>query len=229
MRITKFTASESKQVGNFHEKLTAVIDKRVACANQVAIRVKRKIVIQVLQVAVIAHIHGSSRVDEVRDKKIRIEILGGRQAGESGVSEYGGILHDDSGRELGRELIIPLGANDVVVEGSATVGEVTQTKPQICVVDSQVTGGNDAEVGGHAVATREIGIDAGWGCVVDAAPPAPVDVKDDLLVGRGAKKEELGIAMKIFILHEDGEISRAEKFGLVGVAESHTSLSRHLE
>ena len=120
----KFNISKPKQVGNFHEKLTAVVDERVAGANQVAIRVESKIVIQVLQVAVVAHINGGSGVDEVRDKKISIEVFGRGQAGESRVSEYGGILHDDSRRELGRELIIPFGANDVVVEGGATVVEV---------------------------------------------------------------------------------------------------------
>ena len=92
-----------------------------------------------------------------------------------------------------------------------------------------MTGGNEAEIGGHAIATRQVRFDASRGCVVDTLAPAPVDVKDNLLVGRGAKKEELGIAMKIFVLYQDGEILRAEKLSLVRVSQSHTSLPRHLE
>ena len=215
----KFNISKPKQVGNFHEKLTAIVDERVACANQVAIRVKRKIVIQVLKVAVIADIHCGSRVDQVRNQKISIQVLCRGQAGEGRVSEYGGILHNDARRELGRELVIPLGANDVVVERSTAVVEVTQPEPKVSIVDAQVTRGNDTEIGGHAVAAREIRVDAGRGCVVDAAAPAPVDIKDNLLVGRGTEEEQLGIAEKILVLGEDGEIPRAKKLSFLGIPQ----------
>ena len=185
--------------------------------------------IQVLQVAVVADVHRGSGVDEVRNKKIRIQVLGRRQAGEGRVRQYGGVLHDDARREFGGELVIPLRANDVVVEGSATVVGVTQPEPKVSIVDAKVVSGNDAEIGGHTVAARQVRFESGRWCVVDAAAPPPVDIKNNLLVGRSTEEEELGIAVKIFVLREDGEIPRAEKFSLVGISESHASLSRHLE
>ncbi len=211
--------SKPKQVRNFHEELPAVVDEGVSRADQVSVEVKSQIVIQVLQVAVIADIHCSAGVDEIRDKKIRIQVLCSGQAGEGRISEYGGILHNDAGRELGRELIVPFRANDVVVEGSTAVVKITQPEPKIGVVDAQVTGGNDAEIGGHAVSSRQERIDAGRRRVVDAATPAPVDIEDNLLGGRRAEEEELGIAEKILVLRQHREIARTEKFGLLSVAQ----------
>src|SRR5437879_7862415 len=140
-----FITSKPKEVGHLHEKLPAVVDEGVSRADQVSVGIESQAVIQVLKVAVIADIYCGAGVDEIRDKKIRIQVLCSGEAGEGRISEYGGILHNDAGRKLGRELIVPFRANDVVVEGSTAVVKITQPEPKIGVVDAQVTGGNDAE------------------------------------------------------------------------------------
>ena len=82
-----------------------------------------------------------------------------------------------------------------------------------------MTRGNDAQISGHAIAAREKRFDAGRGCVVDAAAPAPIDVKDNLLPGRSAEEEQLGVAQKILVLRKNRKIPRTEKLSLLCISE----------
>ena len=65
---------EAKQIGDFDKQLTAVIDVATASASD---RSCDGIQRQVLQVAIVTNVERSSRVQEVGDEKVPIELPGG--------------------------------------------------------------------------------------------------------------------------------------------------------
>src|SRR5437588_256109 len=211
---------ETEQVRDLDEELAAVVEKRVASTEEAAVGSEKEVVIEILKVAVVADVDRGAGVEKVGDKKIGVEVLGGRQAGKVWVREHGRVLEDDANGELGSELVIPLRANDVIVQGDAALVQVGEAEPEIRIVDAQATAGNGAEFGGRAVASREEWLHANRRGVVDTLSPASVRIKNDLLEGCGAEVKELGVADKVLIVGENRKVARAEEFGLLGVADT---------
>ena len=77
--VTFPKTSESKQIGNFHEDLSAVVDVAVTKPVQVAVWIKGEARIEILEIAVVAEINCRARMEQVGEENVGVEILRGLQ------------------------------------------------------------------------------------------------------------------------------------------------------
>src|SRR5579872_6108659 len=117
---------EPELVRHFHKKLPAVVDiplRRVQPGQ--ARRIPCQPMIQVLQIAVVSEVNRRSRMHQISDQKIGIELLLRRQVGvginrvSRRVGQHRVVLQNQTQRELRGKLPIPLAAHDVVVEDAS--------------------------------------------------------------------------------------------------------------
>ena len=77
--VTFPKTSESKQIRNFHEELSAVVDIAIAKPVQIAVWIEREAWIEILEVAVVAEIDCRAGVKQVGEEQVSLKILGGLQ------------------------------------------------------------------------------------------------------------------------------------------------------
>ena len=68
---------KAKQIRDFHKKLPAIVDVAIAKAIQVSAWIKRQAGIDILQVAVVTEIDRSTRVKQIGEENVGVEILRG--------------------------------------------------------------------------------------------------------------------------------------------------------
>ncbi len=129
--------SEAQQVRNFDKEFTIVVDEAVAGAEQVRIGAQLQHAVEVLQVAVVSHIDGCAGMDEVADEEVGVQVFGVRQRSPCRIANQRVVLQDDAGRQLAGELVIPLAADDVIIEGGGAGAHATQPEEQVRVVNLQ--------------------------------------------------------------------------------------------
>src|SRR5215475_7600133 len=75
---------------------------------------------------------------EIGEENIRVEILRSLEGGKVRIREGGRVLANEAEREFTRELIVPLGTDDVVIKNTRPVREAAQARKQISVIDRQL-------------------------------------------------------------------------------------------
>ncbi len=129
--------SEAEKVRNLHEKLAAVVGGQAAGAQKISAGVEAEGRIEILQVAVIAHVDDRTGVEQVGNQKIEVEVLGGLQRRQPGVRERSGVLGDEAHGELAIDLVIPFRADDVVGEDARGRTARAQAREQVAVVQGE--------------------------------------------------------------------------------------------
>src|ERR1700676_4763942 len=122
-------ASKPEQIRQFHEKLPAVVDvalRRIQSRHPR--RIRHKVWIQILEVAVVADINRSPRMHQISEQEVGVELLLRGQVGvwiKAGartrqvkllarrVRQNCVVLENHSQRKLRGELPVPLAAHNV--------------------------------------------------------------------------------------------------------------------
>src|SRR5207248_6939325 len=123
---SRLIALETEQVADLHEELAAVVEVAAGRICHEAWRSRSgRNHIQILQVAVVPDINRGPRMHEVRDQEIGVEFARSWQIriGRShtrGSSQQCVVLQNHTNRKLRSKLPVPLAAQDVVVEDSAS-------------------------------------------------------------------------------------------------------------
>src|SRR5882762_11318582 len=107
---------EPKQIGHLHEKQAPVIDQPVSASQQARVGIEGQLRIDVLEIAVVTDINRGSRMDQICDQKISVELLGGWHRGEGRIGQRRRVLQDHAEGQLTVDLPVPLGPDDVVIE-----------------------------------------------------------------------------------------------------------------
>src|SRR5262249_40631327 len=138
----------SKQIRDLDKNLSSVIDESAAPAQQ-AICGSQQRRIQVLQVAVVADVDGSSWVNHIAEQYVAVKLLAALQGSQSRgrgqrvVGQRAHILSNQAQRKLLGELIVPFGPDDVVVEDTEIGLPVNQAGKKIRVFDGQTIDGTN--------------------------------------------------------------------------------------
>ena len=74
----------------------------------------------------------------ISDEEIEVQIPGCRERAVNGVGKKTVVLGDDAERPRLRKLVVPLGSNDVVVEGGVICRPVEDAIEDVGVIDLQV-------------------------------------------------------------------------------------------
>ena len=88
-------SSKAEQVGDLNEKLPAVIDE-VVPRRQQAGRSRQQAPVEVLQIGIVPDVDRRSRVHEVGDEEVGVEVLRRRQGADEGVGKHRRVLEDDA-------------------------------------------------------------------------------------------------------------------------------------
>ena len=123
--ISPCSKSRVPEIADLDKKLAAVVEEAGVVMEQadaigiaLASDAHAEAGINVLQIAVVPGIDGRAGMDQVGQEEVKIHVLGGLQAGELLVRKQAVVLRDEAQRERGRELIIPLGSDDVIIKNS---------------------------------------------------------------------------------------------------------------
>src|SRR5260221_1675555 len=80
-------------------------------------------------------------MEKIRKEQIGVEVFGGLQRSQILIGEDGSVLADEAKRKFSSELVVPLGADDVVVEDTGPVVEAAEAGEQVSVVHGEFSGG----------------------------------------------------------------------------------------
>lgn len=127
--------SKPKQVRRLHKELTAVVNVAVRSSQQARGR-GNQVAIEILEIAVVAHVNCCPRMYQVCDQKIGIEVLCPRQRTQQRIGKYVGVLQDHARGELSRELPVPFAADDVVGDHSQMGVPLPDVFQQIRIIDA---------------------------------------------------------------------------------------------
>ena len=80
-------------------------------------------------------------MDQVGKQNVASKAPRGRKGGERRVHQGGLVLQDAAQREARRELVVELGARDMIVEDAGTGAALIEPIKDIGIVDAQAVGG----------------------------------------------------------------------------------------
>src|ERR1700746_2334212 len=80
---------KTEQVRHLHKEQTPVVDQLIAGAHQASRRRRQQGRVDILQIAVVADVNRRSRMNQIGDQKVAVELLGGGQGCEGGVVRAG--------------------------------------------------------------------------------------------------------------------------------------------
>ena len=115
--------------------MAAIADEAVGGAEQVTVGVYAERGEQIFKIAVVAEIKGGTGMRHVGDKEVGVEIFVVGQVGKVAVRKNRVVLEDHTKGEGAGHLVIPVGAEDVIVEYRSRTETVAQPKPQIAIID----------------------------------------------------------------------------------------------
>src|SRR5260221_8089431 len=137
-------------------------------------------------------------MEKIRKEQIGVEVFGGLQRSQILVGEDGSVLADEAKRKFPSELVVPLGADDVVVEDTGARVEAAQARKQVGVVHGELSGRTHGEInlGVARLSKERRASDRRTGrrrnqrsVVVGVGAPANLAVQSDLLEEARLKKE----------------------------------------
>jgi hypothetical protein len=213
--VTSRGISESEQIRNLHEDLATVVDISITKPVQVAVCIERKARIEILQIAVVTKIDRRAGVEQIGEEDIGVEILGGLQGSEILIGKRGRILANEAEREFPRELVIPLGTNDVIVKDARTIGHTAETRQEIGVVDGELARGPERQRDLGVARFRKKRRHRGRGkrgVEVGVSAPAHFSIRGNTL-GKSVLKEKSVVMMRVVaIVRQRAEIDWAKQF-----------------
>src|SRR5437868_9679374 len=136
-----------EQITDFHEELAATVNEAVAAnqpgavwdagdrARQLITKAGKKI----FKIAVVADVLGGSGMGQISKQKIEVHIPCGCQRTQIRVRQQTVVLCDHAKRQGGRELVVPLRANDVIVKSSVLKGAFEDTVENVSVINFEMT------------------------------------------------------------------------------------------
>jgi len=101
---------------------------------EVAVGILVEAGIEILQVAVVTNVDGGARMEKVGEEQVGVEVFGRLERSEIRVGKDCCILADEAKREFARELIVPLGTDDVIIEDAGTPVQAAKAGEQVSVV-----------------------------------------------------------------------------------------------
>ena len=112
---------------------------------EVAVGILAEAGIEILQVAVVTDIYGGAGMEEVREEQIGVEVFGRLERSQILVGKDCRILTNKAKREFASELVVPPGADDVVVKDVGAGREITATREEVSVIDRELASGADGK------------------------------------------------------------------------------------
>ena len=221
-----------QQIRNLDKELPSIVQEAILRAKQVSVRVELKRPVEVLQVAVVADVDGCPRMQEVSQQDVRVKALRGLQRGQLRVREHRAVLPDDAQRQFARELVVPLRADNVVVENVRVRELIAQPGEQIGIVDRQpakwLNGRHDLSIAGF----REHGR-TDRGIVIRVGAEADFPLRTQLLEEVGKEEAARVVVSIVFVRGKRVEVHRAQPLvpevaeaAEVGLSTEHEAVIR---
>src|SRR5216684_932701 len=145
--------SPPEEIADLHKENAAIIDEAVAADQADAFGIashrlsgdrQAETWNKVFQVAVVANIDRRAGMNEIGNQEVGAQVLCSLERAVGGIRQQAVVLQDGAQRKRTRELIIPLAADDVVVERRVVCGAVEDAVKNVSIVDLQVSGGLEA-------------------------------------------------------------------------------------
>jgi len=137
--------SKAEEIRDFDENLAAVIQEAIGNVEEVAVGILAEAGIEILQVAVVTDIYGGAGMEEVREEQIGVEVFGRLERSQILVGKDCRILTNKAKREFASELVVPPGADDVVVKDVGAGREIAETREEVSVIDRELASGADGK------------------------------------------------------------------------------------
>src|SRR5467141_1515587 len=177
--------SKAEEIRDFDENLAAIIQEAIGNVEEVAVGILAEAGIEILQVAVVTNVDGGARMEKVGEEQVGIEVFGRLERSEIRVGKDCRILADEAKREFARELIVPLGTDDVIIEDAGTPVQAAKAGEQVSVVHGEFSRGAHGEINLRVAGVCEEGTAkyerCRGGVEVGVRTPANLAVQGDLL------------------------------------------------
>ena len=128
LHLTKWPNSKAEEIGNFDKNLAAIIQEAIGNVEEVAVGILAEAGIEILEVAVVTEVDGGTRMEKISEEQIGVEVFGRLERSQILVGKDCRILTDEAKRAFAVELVVPLGADDVVVEDVGAGREIAETR-----------------------------------------------------------------------------------------------------
>lgn len=125
--------------------MAAVVGEGMAGAEEIARGENRERRVEVLQVAVVADVESGARVEEIGDEEIVVHVFGGLDGSARAVGEGGVVLGNEAQGKRAGELVVPLGADDVVVENGFVGADRAEAREDVAVINGELLDGVERE------------------------------------------------------------------------------------
>src|SRR5258708_20783369 len=144
-------------------------------------------------------------MEKISKEHIGVEVFGRLQRSQILVGEDGPVLADEAKRKFPSELVVPLGADDVVIENAGAPVEGAEARKQVGVVHGELSGRTHGEINvgvarlskeGRGSESRTGGRRNQRSVEIGVGAPADLAVQSDLLE-KARLKEETGMTVSI--------------------------------
>src|SRR5713226_4207613 len=155
-------------------------------------------------------------MEKIREQQISVEVFGRLERSQILVGEDCRVLADEAKREFASELVVPLGAENVVVEDAGSRVEAAEAREQVGVVHGESPRGAHGEInlrvaGVGEVRTAKYG-SYGSGVEVGVRAPANLAVQGNLLEETRLEEESGMTVSVVAVARERADIKGTKAF-----------------
>ena len=112
--------------------------------------------IEILKVAVVTDVDSGPGMEKIGEEQVGVEVFGRLERSQILVGEDCRILADEAKREFASELVVPLGADNVVVKDAGSVVEAAEAREQVGVIHSEFSRGTHGEINLRVAGVGEV-------------------------------------------------------------------------